>query len=78
MEPNKMPLWIDLMACQIHPQDWCIPVETIWRRHGWKPPSKECPETIAKQLAFRTWSLTLPAGESQSIPQLPAQESHHG
>ena len=64
MEPSQTPLWLDLMACQIHPDDWCIPVETVWRRAGWKPPSKECPETMAKQQSFRTWSVTLPAGES--------------
>jgi len=78
MEHTKPPLWLDLMACQIHPQDWCIPVETVWRRAGWKPPSTECPETMAKQKSFRTWTVTLPAGEAQAVPQLPAQESHHG
>ena len=64
MEPSQMPLWACILKSQIDPSDWCIPVELIWRRHGWVPPSKECPATIEKQLAFRTWSVTLPAGES--------------
>jgi len=64
MEHNQMPSWACILKSQIDPSDWCIPVELIWRKHGWVPPSKECPETMAKQLSFRTWSVNTPAGES--------------
>jgi hypothetical protein len=56
-DENKPPLWLTLMNCQIDPRDWCIPVEQVWRRHGWIPPSTECPETMRKHKAFRTWTL---------------------
>jgi type II secretory pathway component PulL len=78
MEPSKPPLWLSLMATQIHPADWCIPVEDVWRRAGWVPPSRECPATIAKQQSFRTWTVTLPAGETIALNQLPASEAQHG
>ena len=78
MEHNQMPSWACILKSQIDPSDWCIPVELIWRRHGWVPPSKECPATMAKQVSFRTWQVTLPAGETIALNQLPAQESHHG
>ena len=78
MDDKQIPLWVSLFNCQIHPQDWCIPVEDVWRRAGWKPPSRECPQTMAKQQSFRTWIVTLPAGESQAVAQLPSSEAHHG
>jgi len=56
-DENKPPLWLTLMDCQIDPRDWCIPVEQVWRRHGWIPPSKECVDTMQKHKAFRTWTL---------------------
>ena len=28
-------------------------VAATWRKHGWVPPSKECPATMEKQKAFR-------------------------
>ena len=34
-------------------------VAATWRKHGWVPPSKECPATMAKQKAFREWSAQL-------------------
>jgi hypothetical protein len=58
-DETKPPLWLTLMNCQIDPRDWCIPVEQVWRRHGWIPPSKECADTMAKQQAFRTWTMPL-------------------
>lgn len=56
-DDNEPPYWLTLLAHQITPDRWCIPVETIWRRYGWKPPSTECAETMAKHKAFRTWTL---------------------
>jgi len=56
-DETKPPLWLTLMDCQIDPRDWCIPVEQVWRRYGWRPPSTECAETMAKHKAFRTWTL---------------------
>jgi len=64
MEDKQMPSWADLIDHQIPPDRWFRPVEAIWREHGWKPPSTECRETMAKHKAFRTWHLTTPAGES--------------
>ena len=78
MEERQMPSWIDLIDHQIQPDKWFRPVDQVWREHGWKPPSKECPETMAKQQSFRTWIVTLPASESQAVAQLPASEAHHG
>ena len=66
MEDRQVPSWIDLIDHQIQPDKWFRPVDQVWREHGWKPPSTECPETMAKHKAFRTWHLTLPAGESKS------------
>lgn len=62
---SQPPEWVVQFKQQISPSNWCIPVESIWRKYGWVPPSKECPETIAKHATFRTWHLTQPARESQ-------------
>lgn len=56
MELNKPPAWLELFQHQIPPSQWFRPVEQIWRQHGWKPPSTECPDTMAKHRAFRTWT----------------------
>jgi len=64
MEERQMPSWADLIDHQIPPDRWFRPVESVWREYGWKPPSTECPETMRKHKAFRTWHLTPPAGES--------------
>ena len=65
METRQKHSWLDLIDHQIAPDRWFRPVESVWREHGWKPPSTECRDTMAKHKAFRTWHLTLPAGESK-------------
>ena len=59
----KPPGWVAEFNRQIKPGNWCLPVEDVWRRHGWVPPSRECPETMRKHETYRRWQL---AGETQS------------
>jgi hypothetical protein len=37
--------WKELIESQRSPRTF-RPVEEIWREHGWRPPSTECPDTI--------------------------------
>ncbi len=54
--------WKELIESQRSPRTF-RPVEEIWREHGWRPPSTECPDTIEKHRAFRSWAM---AGDHQS------------
>lgn len=31
----KPPGWVAEFNRQIKPGNWCLPVEDVWRRHGW-------------------------------------------
>jgi hypothetical protein len=48
--------WKELIENQTRKERF-RPVEEIWREYGWKPPSTECPETMAKHKAFKEWSI---------------------
>ena len=59
---DQPPGWLAEFNRQIKPTNWCIPVEDVWRKYGWVPPSRECPVTMARQHAYRAWTapLTVP------------------
>jgi len=48
--------WKDLITSQTRKERF-RPVEDIWREYGWKPPSTECADTMAKHKAFKEWSI---------------------
>lgn len=54
------PTWLALFQKQRLPENWCIPVEVIWRRYGWVPPSTECADTMLKHKTFRSWKYVDP------------------
>lgn len=55
LEKPTAPLWLEEFSRQIKPGNWCIPVEDVWRKYGWVPPSRECPATMRKHETYRRW-----------------------